>query len=191
MFAVAGFLAGLSVALTINSFAGGRSGVIPQQIILYKDAARPLLNQSRSQWLTPAAAYTAITVPANFDVLKEGGARVYSASVQAVWMANSPGFNTGAGIFVCPSQPNAGAQLVGCRVLAYFAANDSGPAYYTPGCSTNPGGPFPCRRDVTEALQELIEEGRSQLYFVGVAYGNGTNGPSIFDLEILINWEIR
>jgi hypothetical protein len=165
------------------------AGVIPQQIILYKDGARPLPEQKRQQWLAPSAAYTAITVAAPFDVWKENGALIHSASVQVVWAANSTGFNTGAGIFVCPSQSNAEVELIGCRVIAFFAANDTSAALYTPGCPVDliPGGPFPCRADVKETLQALIDDG-TPFYFVGVAYGNGTNGPAIYDIEMFINW---
>lgn len=187
MLAVALLVLLIALALAFAAPAGAQV-IVPQQVILYKNAAQPALEQRQQKWLTPAAAYTAITVPAQFDVLKANGAQLQLAWVQVVWAAHSAGSYSGAGIFVCPAQPHAGVDLIGCSALAYFAADDRGPAPYTPGCITNPGGPFPCGADVTAAMQAHVEAGLPGLYFVGVAFGNGVSGPLIYDLEIFINW---
>lgn len=90
-------------------------------------------------------------------------------------------------VLACPPQPSAESGLVGCVNLAFFAANNSGPAPYTPGCGANPGGPMTCRADVTELLNTLIDLGEPY-YLTVSSYGNGISGPSIWDVEILINW---
>lgn len=164
--------------------------IIPQQSVIYKSAAAPLPQQKQAKWLPPANAYTAVTVPANFELLHPAGATIAQATVVIVWRANSPSANVAAGLMLCPSQANAGVELVGCGLLAYFAANDAGPASYTPGCSANPGGVFPCRIDVTANLQNALNTGWPSLYYTGVAYGNGSTGPDIYAIELYINWSI-
>lgn len=185
-----GFMRVILLSAALLSVQPVLAAVIPQQVILYKDGARPALDQAQAKWLAPTAAYTAMTAPARFDVLKAGGAVVQSATVQIVWQARSPAGYNGTGIFVCPPQAHAGVDLIGCRTLAYFAANDAGPAPYAPGCAVNPGGAFPCGLDVTAAFQALIEEGAPGLHFVGVAFGNGSNGPAIYSIEMFINWAV-
>lgn len=164
--------------------------IITNQYILYKSGATSLPTQATAAWEEPSNAYTAITIPMPFDVWKAKGATLSSATTQIVWKANSLYADTGAGIMLCPSQSHAELGLVGCSLLTYFAANDTqGPASYTPGCVSNPGGPMPCRSNITSALQTAIQNG-IPLYLVAVSYGNGTNGPLIYDVEIFIDWNM-
>jgi hypothetical protein len=180
-------IAAVLLGLVISSLAV--AGSIPGQITLYKSGAVPLPQNPQAAWVYSSNAYSAITIPAPFDRWKADGVQIKSAALQVVWKANSLNANTGVGIAVCPSQSGAENGLVGCTFLAFFAANDtSGPASYTPGCVSNPGGPFPCRTDVTSALQSFLAQGTSDLYFVLMTYGNGAAGPLVYDGEILIEW---
>jgi len=154
------------------------------QLILYKSGATYLPAPTAASWQKPSNAYTAITIPMPFDVWKAQGVVVSSASVQIVWKANSLYANTSAAIMACPAQTGGG--FTGCSLLVYFAANDTdGPASYTPGCSANPGGPMPCRADVTSILNQYIQGG-TPYYFAIASYGNGSAGPMIWDVEILV-----
>jgi hypothetical protein len=158
------------------------------QYILYKSGATYLPASTASSWLEPSNAYTAITMPMPFDYLKAHGVTAAIASAQIVWKANSLYANTGAAMYACPAQPHAETGYVGCTTITYFAANDtSGPAGYTPGCATNPGGPMPCRADVTATINTLITNG-VPLYLTIASYGNGSAGPMIWDVELLVNW---
>jgi len=157
------------------------------QFVLYKSGAQSLPTSHAASWQEPSNAYTAITIPFPFDAFKAQGVSVARADVQVVWAANSAGGNTGVMVLACPPQPSAESGLVGCVNLAFFAANNSGPAPYTPGCGANPGGPMTCRADVTALINSLIEIG-VPYYLTISSYGNGISGPLIWDVELLINW---
>lgn len=179
----------LAAALFVASAPALAGGIVPQQLILYKNPGAPLPQQIQPRWLAPANAYTSITVPANFDLLRSYGADVIYVEAQVVWQANSPAAYNGVGILLCPAQPQAGVELTGCGTLVYFSANDAGPAPYTPGCTSNPGGKFPCRINITTEFRNAMNSGWPvPLYIVGAAYGNGSTGPDIYDIEIHIFW---
>ncbi len=160
------------------------------QYILYKSGAQTLPTSPVADWRPPSSAYTAITIPFPFDRMNASGDRAASASVQIVWAANSAGGNTGVRLLACPAQTNAAAGPVACSQIAFFAANDYGPAEYTPGCVSNPGGAMPCRADVTTVINNLIQAG-TPVYLAISSYGNGINGPLIWDVELLISWRRR
>jgi hypothetical protein len=183
------FIQALAVLVITSNIALAQNAV-PTQWVLYKNGGQPLPSNPKPYWSYEATAYTAITVPAPFNVWKAQGAKILDARVQAVWHAMSLYANTGVGLMICPSQHNIGITgFVGCSLLVYFAANDTvGPASYTPGCSPNPGGPFPCGAIITPILQNLIDRGVAGMYFVLVTYGNGNNGPAVWDFEIFITW---
>lgn len=163
--------------------------LIPSQYIVYKNGGQSLPTGAVAAWSEPAVAYTAITVPMPFDALKAAGARVQSASVQVVMRADSPLAATGASVLLCPPQASAEQGYVGCYMLAMFAMSNQGNMPYTPGCVNNPGGPTPCRADVTQYVRNMIAAGQ-YLYLTTATYGNGKNGPDLWDVELLVNWEL-
>lgn len=178
------------IAATLVSVSAIAGGAVPTQFTLYKNGSNPLPSNPQATWTYESEVYTAITIPARFDQWRGWGAQILHAEFLAAWEAVSCCADTGVGLMLCPPQTQ-GAQngLQGCQMLAFFAANDQvGPASYTPGCVDNPGGPFPCVTDITSILQNLLSQGLSNQYFVLVTYGNGENGPDVWDAEIGIVW---
>lgn len=159
------------------------------QYIIYKSAAHPVSTSSDAAWSEIGGAYSASTIPMPFDDMKAAGAAIRSARIFASWKAGSLQYDTGVEMLACPPQHAAQRGLVGCTVLAMYAANDTrGPvSYATKGCVSNPGGPFPCQSDVTAVFRGLIAAG-VPLYLTVATYGNGNNGPLLYDAELLVEW---
>lgn len=177
------------VFLIICLFIPSAANAHYSQYVVYKSGAQSLPTSPLPSWNEPSIAYTAIAVPLPFSDFKEVGDSVRAAQVQVVWRAKSLWFDTGVAVLACPVQTHAEKGLLGCTQLAMFAANDAqGPAATTSGCVSNPGGPFPCRIDVTQALNSLINSGED-LYLTVATYGNGLNGPDLYDAELLVEWK--
>lgn len=179
----------LSFLLFMASSVVSAQQFTPTQYILYKSGAASISTQALNAWLPPGVAYTAVTIPMPLLKWKNAGLTVLHAESQMVWKPRSPGGNTGVAALLCPPQSNAGSGLVGCTFLSWFAANNTALADYTPGCFWNNGNVMPCRADITAILQSAISQATSNDRFLALAtYGNGSNGPDVYDVEIFIDW---
>ncbi len=172
------------------------TGASAEQIILYKNAAVPLLGNPNWDWRANMGnAYTAMTANGYFHLWKEEKRRVHYAEVLIVATWGNPDWNgyQGVRLNACGPLLHGVADLSDCTQIAWVAARaDSGvlEGQGTMACAgfdANPGGPKPCRSVVTEKIQELIDEGRT-LYLSPSSYGAGAD-LKIWDVELSIYWE--
>jgi hypothetical protein len=180
------FVFPILIAVLVPAIAG-----TPTQFVLYKSGALAIpAPATANKWFAPGNAFTSVTILAPFNQWKAQGASILKATAQVVWSTKSPatiGY-TDVGIFVCPFQNNeATTGLVGCTLLTYFAGNDH-VSPDTPGCADNPGGPMPCFADVTSILQIFLANGTPNVQFTLGTQGNGSNGPDVYDAELMIVW---
>lgn len=160
-----------------------------EQIVLYKNAWTPMQGYPTPKWLPGFHAFTAQTFNMPFDQLKAGGAQVANATLLIVWQALSPSAYTGVGMFLTPGGPHSESTDLATVApwWAFVAGNDSQFAAYTPGCDGTGAGPHPCWIDITLPLNRFIAKGVPYNLTIGT-YGNGTNGPYVYDVEIDLSW---
>lgn len=160
------------------------------QYIFYKDAWHEAIGNPQQSWLAYDSAYSAQTIEFPFAELKAGGASVCEVKLKVIWRAYSASAYTGIGLFACPSLSNAASTTLDtqCAMLAYFAGNNYQWSSATPGCGPAGDGPRPCLVWITDIFNQLIQDG-SQYYGLTIGtYGNGSNGPLVYDVELNIVW---
>jgi hypothetical protein len=174
------------LAKACSAFAGGHI----EQLILYKNAQVPLEGNPSESWRPWSNAYTSQSVFMPFDTLREVRAEAREAWLLVVMQANSPSAYVGAGMFVCPALSDAiNTDLMNtCPKSGWFFMNDQAPATYTPGCLGTGPGPHPCWIDFTDTFNRLIAAGQPLFLTLGT-FGNGSNGPNVYDVELQIVWE--
>jgi hypothetical protein len=170
------------------AFADGIKSI--SQIVLYKNGWTPISGNPLSNWRAYSHAYSSTTFYMPFDRLKTGGAVLVSVDLLVVFRAVSPTAWNGVALFACPAQTDAAnADLVTyCPYMSYFAASDVEFSPNTPGCAGSGGGPHPCHRDLTADFNKLILDGVPYYLAIGT-YGNGSNGPEVYDVELQLSWQ--
>ncbi|HEX6441694.1 MAG TPA: hypothetical protein VF007_05860 [Stellaceae bacterium] len=181
----------------------------PKFYPLYKDAVLAMRGRPEERWLEPADAYSAETVTFPFDSMKVGGAKFKCVIVRLVMQAESRGATVGVGLFAMPSvTTNAADVSLDQRAVwfSYAAMSDEVIAPYGMKCYGNGPGPHPCKLDVTDAFNAFLYGGQAPtgnmdatgapafayvsggqpLAFAVGAFGNGANGPSIYEVSLYI-----